>query len=354
MKTKGYNPKSESWRTKVANVDDKGRVEIAVNAFNNEDFDGDISVPGSFTKTLQENFNRVKWFLNHDRKILLGVPLSGEETPEYLKMTAQFNMNKQISKDTYEDYKLYADNGKTLEHSVGVDAIKRDSSNPKRVLEWKLWEFSTITSWGANENTPLLSLKSLNGETPENILEHIDFLTKAVKQGYSQERLEKIEKTMSILEKMVKKSIDSGEFMVVCPYCGEAFDYNQENEITYEQQVLSLASDYARWITEDIVRQEMNKLRPEIQAEVQAIISAHKSMNEPSNTKSIENFSNYVRCPKCWTRVYKTNSLEPVSSTQEDDEEDKSCGKRPKTEKEAGSSTLFGLKSLPNIKIGES
>ena len=108
-------------KTKVNDVDEKGRVVICVNAFGNEDTDGDISVQGSFTKTLKENFARVKWYLNHNQNILLGVPIEGFEDANYLKMTAQFNMNKQISRETYEDYKLYAEYGKTLEHSIGVD-----------------------------------------------------------------------------------------------------------------------------------------------------------------------------------------------------------------------------------------
>ena len=37
-----------------------------------------------------------------------------------LVMTGQINLKKQIGVETLEDYKLYRDHGKTLEHSVGV------------------------------------------------------------------------------------------------------------------------------------------------------------------------------------------------------------------------------------------
>ena len=102
--------------TKTNDVDEQGRVVIAVNAIGNEDADGDISMPGSFNKTLKEDFARLKWFLNHDPSILLGVPISGEEKDDLVQMTSQFNMKKQISRDTYEDYKLYAEQGRKLEH----------------------------------------------------------------------------------------------------------------------------------------------------------------------------------------------------------------------------------------------
>ena len=156
--------KQKSWTDwQVKDLNNKGMVQIAVNAFNNEDSDGDISLPGSFKKTLKENFGRVRWFLNHDVTKLLGVPIKGYEKGDHLVMEAQFNLEKQLAKDTYQDYKLYAEHGKSLEHSVGVQAIKYDIDESKavrKVSEWKLWEFSTLTHWGANENTPMLGIKS--------------------------------------------------------------------------------------------------------------------------------------------------------------------------------------------------
>lgn len=156
--------RNKIYETKAADADEKGRVKIAVNAFNNTDSDGDISLPGSFKKTLKEHFNRVRWFLDHDTTKLLGVPIAGYETAEYLVMEAQFNMNVQLSRDIYEFYKLYAEHGKTLEHSVGLQAVKYSidqTTFTRTVSEWKLWEFSTLQSWGANDNTPLLDIKSL-------------------------------------------------------------------------------------------------------------------------------------------------------------------------------------------------
>ena len=153
------------WESKVIELDQKGQVLIAVNGIGNEDSDGDISAPGSFKKTLRENFARSRWFLNHDTTVLLGVPIKGNETTSYLEMLAQFNLEKEISRDTYSDYLLYKEYGKSLEHSVGVQAIKYSIDEQKMVrtvTEWKLWEFSTLTSWGANSQTPLLGIKGMD------------------------------------------------------------------------------------------------------------------------------------------------------------------------------------------------
>jgi len=199
--------KQKIYQSKAANLDTKGRVLIAVNAFGNTDSDGDISAPGSFKKTLKENFNRVRWFLNHDTTILLGVPIKGYEEEGFLKMEAQFNMEKQIARDTYEDYKLYQEYGKSLEHSVGLQAIKFNIDQDKQtrtVTEWKLWEFSTLTHWGSNENTPLLDIKA--NTTLENILskftpdEIIEVLNRMNIGNYSDTRKREAEKALQLVE----------------------------------------------------------------------------------------------------------------------------------------------------------
>lgn len=166
----------------------KGIVEIYVNAFNNEDSDGDISEQGSFSKTIQENQKRIKHFLNHNWTQLIGVPIEMKEDEKGLLVRSQLNMNKQIGKDVFEDYKLYSEHGKTLEHSIGVEAVKRDDSNPKVVKEWKLYEYSTLTFLGANPETPLVNLKNVDTDLLELMLN---------KGNYSDTRFQKLENLLN-------------------------------------------------------------------------------------------------------------------------------------------------------------
>ena len=147
----------------IKDIDEsKGIVQMYVNAFGNEDSDGDISVKGSFAKTTKENLSRIKHFLNHNSDILLGVPLEFKEDDFGLLTTSQMNMSKQVVKDVFADYKLFAEHNKSLEHSVRVQDVKRDTKDERLVLEWKLWEYSTLYSWGSNENTPLMNIKSMD------------------------------------------------------------------------------------------------------------------------------------------------------------------------------------------------
>jgi len=187
----------KSLTSSIKDIDKQGRVVVAANAFGNVDSQGDVSMAGSFAKTLKENFSRVRWFLNHDREKLLGVPLEGAEIGNYLQITGQLNMSKEIGRDIYADYALYAEYGKSLEHSIGVDAIKFvDDQSVRKVTEWKLWEYSTLTSWGANERTPMLAMKD------HDPLKSVEWMALQLKKGdYTDERFKEIDSALNILLK---------------------------------------------------------------------------------------------------------------------------------------------------------
>lgn len=307
-------------KTKANDVDEKGVLTLAVNGIGIKDADGDVSCSGSFTKTIGENFNRCKWFLNHNKTQLLGVPIEGKEEDGNLVMIGKINLKKQIGTETYEDYKLYAEYGKTLEHSVGVKAIKRDPVDSSKVLEWYLGEYSTLTHWGANPQTFMMDIKELKGD---DLAIHIQMMHKALNGKYSGEKLKSLENNLFLIKKAIL-----GENIVQCSHCGLAFDYNTVPEESLETQVLEAAGNYARWITEDAVYTEMQKLKPEIQERVLNIINQNKSLDD---------LASYVRCPKCYSRIYRSNTLvEPSEDTQQ---------------KEESRTSTFTLKSIAGFNI---
>lgn len=190
----------------IADLDGSGIVTVAVNAFNNIDSDRDISLPGSFTKTIKENFYRVKWLFNHNRDILLGVPLEAMETKDFLLVRGQLNMDKQVSRDVYSDYKLYAEHGLTLEHSIGVDPIDYyidKENNVRKVKQWKLWEYSTLSTWGANENTPMIQMKGMNSLAQDAALMEL----KLHKGNYSDETFLEIEQSLKRLKSLLSADL---------------------------------------------------------------------------------------------------------------------------------------------------
>lgn len=287
----------------VPQVDDsvKGVLTLMVNAFDVEDAQHDISAKGSFSKTIKENFDRWRWLYNHDTTQLLGCPLKAWETSEGLMVQAQINTEKQLGRDVLSDYILYAENGRTLEHSVGVQAIKRDERDSRIVKEWRLWEFSSLACWGANPATYCESIKSR-----QDIKDELAFLSKAVKADYSDERLRGIEQKISILEKALG---NDEPLLVKCPYCGKEFDYNAEAEHTFTDDVLNIVRCFVSDMTWDSVREQMQSADEEVRNAVTDIIGAIKSGKIDMTSKDITSVMNYVRCPDCWSRVYKIDSV---------------------------------------------
>ena len=311
------------YQTKANDVDEKGIVTVAVNGIGIEDSQHDISVSGSFDQTLKEDIGRMRHFLNHDTTQLLGCPLEGAEKSGNLVMVSQLNLKKQIGRDTLEDYKLFAECGRTLEHSIGVRAMKRDGEDRRKVLQWKMFEFSTLTSWGSNPQTFLVNLKSA---TAQQVRDAVDLIRGAFKQhGYSDERLKQYDMELNLL----LKSLDGGT-IVSCPHCGYQFDYDQQPEMTFAQQVIEAAAMYQRWITDDIVEQEINRLTPEIRQEVLALLDQFKGDRSLITEKSITDIAAFVRCPHCYSRVYRANNIikteEPTTPAPTTKEEDKNDG----------------------------
>lgn len=241
----------KDYSSKIEDLDEKGRVLVAANGIGNQDADGDISAKGSFDLTLKKDFPRLRWYLNHDKNILLGVPIEGKEEGEYLKMLGQLNMKKQVSRDIYEDYKLWADYGRTLEHSIGVKDIKRNDKNKNIVEQWELREYSTLTSWGANPNTPMLGIKSAAMNRPEEIItptpEQVVELTKEkefaefqMKKGnYSDEAFRKIEIKLKDILKILG-SVQTGEDAVSEPTTPEV---HQVETVAFDPANLKAAAD---------------------------------------------------------------------------------------------------------------
>lgn len=177
---------------------EKGIVTVYINSFNNQDSDGDISLPGSFKRTFKNNGQTIQHWLNHDRDKLIGVPIGFKEDDFGAIAISQLNINKQLGRDVFEDYKLFAAHDKTLQHSVRVQPIKfeEDRSGDKysrRVSEWKLiMEFSTLYGWGANQQTPLIDIKSIN-----------DLELMMTEGNYSDEKARLIEETYNKLKNLL-------------------------------------------------------------------------------------------------------------------------------------------------------
>ena len=184
----------------IKELDDaKGVVIAYASVYNNIDSDREVIMPGAFTKTVNENYKRIRVLKDHNPTIGLGVPLQINTADSYgLLTTTQFNFKKEVSRDMYEDIKLFLANGLNAELSIGFQTIKSieeriDEENEiEKITEVKLWEYSFLSNWAANERAVVQNVKSKT--------DFIDLLVKMYNLPYSDERLKSVENILKSLE----------------------------------------------------------------------------------------------------------------------------------------------------------
>jgi len=191
----------------VKDLDDsKGIVVAYANAYDYKDSDGDISAKGSFDKTVSENYKRIRVLKDHNPRVSLGVPLNIDTKDNFgLLTTTKFNLSKEVSRDMFSDIKLMTENGLNAELSIGYNVLNRDAKNKSIITEYKLMEYSFLTSWGANQLSTVQDVKSIKGHY--GILELIE---KSYNLDYSDTRLKQIEQLLiTLTDKEPSKKSDT-------------------------------------------------------------------------------------------------------------------------------------------------
>ena len=122
------------------------------------DSDGDVVLKGAFADTLERR--RPKFVLDHEWSVAnkLGKVLSARETDEGLEVEAQFNLEKQVARETYSDMLLDPEG---MEFSFGFSVPSGGATYKDGVRYLKkvdLYEVSAVLL-GANERTRLVSVK---------------------------------------------------------------------------------------------------------------------------------------------------------------------------------------------------
>ena len=175
----------------------QGIVKAYANAYDFKDSDGDISAKGSFNKSVGDNRKRIRVLKDHIPTVSLGIPLEFDTSDNYgLLTTTKFNLQKEVSRDMFTDIQLLKEHGLNAELSIGYEVVKRDEKNRAIITEYKLWEYSFLSSWAANELSTVQDIK--------NIKSHygiMELLTKAYNLPYSDTRLTQIETILKSLDK---------------------------------------------------------------------------------------------------------------------------------------------------------
>lgn len=178
----------------IADVDvKKGIVTGYFSSFDNMDSDGDVIRKGAFTKTINENFARVRHLLDHDATKAVGKIQLLQEDQKGL-----YYESKAGRHTLGRDFLLMVEDGLITEHSIGFVTIKqKNMGNYNEISEVKLYEGSSLQGWGANEMTPITGMKNF-----ETVSQMMDNIMMAIKNGkYTDETFAKLELQFLQLQK---------------------------------------------------------------------------------------------------------------------------------------------------------
>jgi HK97 family phage prohead protease len=185
-----YNYKS--FDLEVKDVDTKnGIVAGYFSAFGMMDSDGDIIMPGAFKRSIQdwgvEGKQRIKHLLNHNPSQPLGKLTTLKEDGYGLYYESKIGSH-QLGKDFIK----MVESGLIGEHSIGFKTLREQKgSEANEIFDVMLFEGSSLTAWGANENTPLIGMKGM-------------------------QNIEKIQDQIKAFEKFIRDSDVSDETIDLC------------------------------------------------------------------------------------------------------------------------------------------
>lgn len=173
--------KIKSFDLAIKDVDMGARTVVqAFTRYNVVDSDGDIGRKGMFNASWADhNMSRIKHLLNHDTTKPIGKVEKMWEDEDYA-----YGKSKIGTHALGEDFIKMADSGLITEASYGYKVMKeRKGKEANELLEVKLWEWSSLTAWGANQYTPIISLtKGLNkAEQEDKVSSRIKALEKFCK-----------------------------------------------------------------------------------------------------------------------------------------------------------------------------
>jgi len=181
-------------------IDDAtGIIKGYANVYNVKDLDGDISLPGSFSKTVGERAKKIKIFKNHSPQ-LVGVPIELDIADTYgLGLTAKMLMDTDTGRDTFHEVKFLHENGFESGMSIGGWIIKRNPKNKAEVVEYKLKEISVLTTEEpANELSLVSAVKAVKELTEPTQEEFWNIIEKAYNAKFSDNILKSLEKFLTL------------------------------------------------------------------------------------------------------------------------------------------------------------
>ena len=199
----------------------KGIITGYASVFGNKDSDGDIIVKGAYSKTIQENKERIAFLYQHDIRKPIGKNLNLLEDTHGLKFEASF------SRSTLgQDVLTMVDEGIIKEVSVGFNTVKGEPKDDHyEIKEVKLWEYSLVTL-AANPMANVTGLKGIE-DIEAKAKEEIEKLSNFMRKGsVSDETFKMIEFQIEYIKNIMSLEKEPQQHSKEEP----TFDFNKFNK----------------------------------------------------------------------------------------------------------------------------
>lgn len=162
---------------KDVNVKDRF-VSGYISHFGSLDSDGDIIEQGAYSKSIKERgphgTKLIKYLLDHDKKKAIGVFKELKEDSTGLYYEARIGTH-----NAGVDFVKMVESEIINQHSIGYSIVKEQKrADGNHLTEIKLLEGSALQFLGANSNTPIVGLKSI-----DEFMDELETLERALKNG---------------------------------------------------------------------------------------------------------------------------------------------------------------------------
>lgn len=189
----------------IKDIDAKQGIVVGYfSAFGVVDSDGDVLVPGAFTKSISERGPesakpRIKHLLDHNKTNAVATILKLEEDQIGLRYESKAGRHT-----NGQDWLKMCEDGIITEHSTGC-YYPKDKTQKKDGVRYLheaiMLEGSSLQFLGANGDTPILSIKELK---MNELCNRLELLEKAIRNGtYSDNAFGKLEKELIEIKQLI-------------------------------------------------------------------------------------------------------------------------------------------------------
>lgn len=192
----------------VKDIDETGMVSFYASVFNTPDRVKDVVDKGSFTKTISENYKDIQHYKNHIVGPIPGIIRELSQDDYGLLTKSKLILGTQLGRETYEEYKAYAEAQKSMGHSFGYSVV-REKSEPdgyNHLKELMLHEISSLTVRAAHPDALTVDIKSFEDFDLNELVKEENFYKSLLNCSFEDVKLEQLEMIKNHISALVDES----------------------------------------------------------------------------------------------------------------------------------------------------